>query len=161
MSLDDRDYYREELARKRGVRPPAPFGQRALSPTPMLDGMIAAQFVPASASAPVPIPEPAPAEPEHTLADRLHLHRAVRRLLLRHRWRSGPMLAMVVIGTVLAVPPVLTPRCSGLATWQHEPVACWRYSWSALVARMDGNMAATRGWPFIIVRTERPLSAVR
>jgi hypothetical protein len=27
MALDDRDYYREELARKRGVRPPAPFGQ--------------------------------------------------------------------------------------------------------------------------------------
>jgi hypothetical protein len=62
MALDDRDYYREELARKRGVRRPAPFGQpiatrakrsslsktRALSTmpavaatTPLLDTMIA------------------------------------------------------------------------------------------------------------------------
>jgi hypothetical protein len=51
MALDDRDYYREELARKRGVRPPLPFGQpiappakqstRAVSAaTPLLDAMI-------------------------------------------------------------------------------------------------------------------------
>ena len=26
MALDDRDFYRKELARERGVRPPAPFG---------------------------------------------------------------------------------------------------------------------------------------
>jgi hypothetical protein len=55
MALDDRDYYREELARKRGVRPPLPFGQaivthakRSMSAvsavsasTPLLDAMIA------------------------------------------------------------------------------------------------------------------------
>jgi len=33
MALDDRDYYREELARKRGVRPPVPFGQQIATPT--------------------------------------------------------------------------------------------------------------------------------
>jgi hypothetical protein len=51
MALDDRDYYREELARKRGVRPPAPFGQpiatrakrsmtAVAAATPLLDAMI-------------------------------------------------------------------------------------------------------------------------
>jgi hypothetical protein len=51
MALDDRDYYREELARKRGVRPPLPFGQPIAPPakrsalavsaaTPLLDTMI-------------------------------------------------------------------------------------------------------------------------
>jgi hypothetical protein len=36
MPLDDRDYYREELARKRGVRPPAPFGQDVPTAKPKL-----------------------------------------------------------------------------------------------------------------------------
>jgi hypothetical protein len=52
MAFDDRDYYREELARKRGVRPPLPFGQpiatttkqsasaTVSAATPLLDAMI-------------------------------------------------------------------------------------------------------------------------
>jgi hypothetical protein len=35
------------------------------------------------------------------------------------------------------------------------PVACWRWSWSALSERVLGNMAATRGWPIATVQIDR------
>lgn len=111
MSLDDRDWYREELAQKR----------RRLD-----------------------------------LAQRLH--RAVPELA-RPDWRRRlwPPLAIsvtVLAGMTLIAPPIMTSRCE-LSAWRIEPVACWRYSWQALSARVGGNMDATRGWPFAVVRVDR------
>src|SRR5690242_16813090 len=100
MSLMDRDWYREDLAKRllriRGATQPKP----------------AEQAVPVR-----------------------HQNRGF--------WLTGTMLA-VVIGIVVAAPPILTSRCDQTA-WQIQPVACWQYSWQALSVRVEGNMAATRG----------------
>jgi CRP-like cAMP-binding protein len=47
--------------------------------------------------------------------------------------------------------PILTSHCDQTA-WQIQPVRCWQYSWQALSAPVEGNMAATRGWPVIVVQ---------
>jgi hypothetical protein len=132
MSLDDRDYYREDLARKRGIRPPVPLdqrvttkpGQQVLGPTPLLDRMIdalAGEF------------------PSTGTDPSARLHRgmsALRRRRPHLQWLMGTVLVLMLVATVLAAPPMLTSRCTSLSTWQHQPIACWRYSWTALVASL-------------------------
>src|SRR5690348_3327986 len=83
------------------------------------------------------------------------LHRAVPELRRRTRWcwLWQAVGVGVVILVVLAILPVaMTPRCD-LATWRVQPVQCWRYSWGALSERTSDNMAASRGFPVVIVRT--------
>jgi hypothetical protein len=113
MGIMDRDWYREDLA-KRLRRIPG-----AAQPA-----------------------EPTPLE-----------HRAAPARLNRGFWLTGTMLA-VVMGIVVAAPPILTSRCDQTA-WQIQPVRCWQYSWQALSARVEGNMAATRGWPVVVVQGGR------
>ena len=73
------------------------------------------------------------------------------------RWHA---LATVIAGaaivaTMLVILPVgFTSRCD-VGSWQRTPVACWHRSWAALSDRVAGNMAATRGWPFSVVRVGR------
>ena len=150
MALDDRDYYREELARKRGIRPPGPFGRPSVPSTPLLDQVIAAQVPPSSPPAP---PEPPPSPPETPLS----AARWPWRVGARRRRRAGVMaaVAMAAFVAVAARPVGLTPRCNGVATWRHSPVACWRDSAATLIAGVERNMAATRGYPVIVVRVDR------
>lgn len=58
------------------------------------------------------------------------------------------MLAAMVI-----LPIVVTPVCN-LDVWRASPGACWRDGWSALVDRIGGNMAASRGYPVVVVRVD-------
>jgi hypothetical protein len=81
-------------------------------------------------------------------------HRATPALRLSRGFALTAMMLAVVFGIALAAPPILTSRCDQTA-WRVEPVACWQYSWQALTARAAGNMAATRGWPLIIVQSGR------
>jgi hypothetical protein len=59
---------------------------------------------------------------------------------------------MAAFLAVAALPIGLASRCDGVATWRHSPMACWRDSAATLIARVERNMAATRGYPIIVVR---------
>lgn len=55
-------------------------------------------------------------------------------------WRKPVMAAAataIVLAAVVTLPVVATPRCEGLVTWQMEPVACWRWSWAALLSALS------------------------
>jgi hypothetical protein len=72
----------------------------------------------------------------------------------RHGRRLWLLATPVVIlaGVMIATPPAITSRCD-LSAWSAQPISCWRYSWDALSERVQGNMANTRGWPYVIVRS--------
>lgn len=106
MSLDDREWYRAEMARRRS----------------------------ASRTKARPLPK---------LLARINARPALKLI-------SG---AVATAAVALAVLPVtVTPRCT-LDNWTSTPEGCWLWSWSELTDRVAGNMAATRGWPFVIVQT--------
>jgi hypothetical protein len=158
MALDDRDYYREELARKRGIRSggwrrlPSSPAPKPLTPTPVLDVIVANAtsqepgVTPARASA---------AEDDATLPARVvgvadwpaaPSVPAVWRRRWRQRvrcWRGRLALAFLAIA-IATLPPLVTPRCSGLVTWRNSPMECWQFSAAVLVKRIVASMAATR-----------------
>lgn len=146
MSLDDRDYYREELARKRGVRPPQPFGYKP-ERRPVLSTLLG-QIIERR------LPGIDQERPSTTLAG--PPHRAVpivHRWCRRHRQWLIAAPAIILAGVALSTPPVImSARCSRGA-WRLEPVACWVRTWGALAERIQENMADSRGWPYIVVRT--------
>src|SRR5215472_15589642 len=73
----------------------------------------------------------------------------------KRRWLWVAVGIGVILPGVSAILPIaMTSHCD-LRTWQAQPVPCWRYSWAALSKRVSGNMAASRGFPLIIVRTGR------
>lgn len=171
MALNDREYYREELARKRGIRsggwrgaPPCPAAklpQTAAVPTPLLDAIVAnaTTQMPAVAPARPPAAEsetapPAPAlvvDADWPTAPRVPALRRrwpwrwrVRRWQQRvRRWRRRFVVACLVVALAV-LPPLVTPRCSGLVTWRNSPVECWRYSAAVLVKRIAVILAAMR-----------------
>jgi hypothetical protein len=121
MGLADRDYYREEFARKyraelARARPPLHLDQSAWDD--------------AASRSPMARPHP----------------RSLR--LNRGFWLIGCVLA-VAIGITLAAPPIFASRCDQMA-WRMQPVACWKYSWQALNAQAERNTAAP-GWHMTVI----------
>jgi hypothetical protein len=73
----------------------------------------------------------------------------------RRRVLRMAIVATAIVLTGLAILPIaVTPRCD-FAAWQTQPVACWRWNWTALSVRVMGNMEATRGFPVATVRGDR------
>ena len=73
----------------------------------------------------------------------------------RLRWLGTALgVGLMVLATLMTLPVVMTSRCSS-AAWQQEPMTCWRYSWTAFSERVSNNMAASRGFPVIIVQQSR------
>jgi hypothetical protein len=68
-------------------------------------------------------------------------------LAKRERRRAFCMvgaLGAVVLAAMMILPIVVTPVCNR-DVWRTSAGACWRDGWSALVDRIGGNMAASRG----------------
>jgi hypothetical protein len=128
MGLEDRDWYREEIARRRSGnrKPTRPLQRSGLGP---------AQARPAVSVSTVSIDDQPPAA--------------------RGRWQTALNVAIAVMAvaqTCLAVLLVtFTPACDR-SGWTTRPIACWRWSWDALVDRVA---AATRGYPVMIVQSGR------
>jgi hypothetical protein len=139
--LDDRDYYRQELARKSGGLPSQRLDHRTARTT-LLDRIIDQQQVPASSLEAVDQPT--------VPSDANYLARLARRLRGLHRLGRLPILrGLAAICTILAAisaaaPLVMTPR------------ATYAESWKALTAQVVGNIYCTRWTGFVIyVRLRR------
>ena len=68
---------------------------------------------------------------------------------MHRNFRIGTLAVLAVA----VLPVAMTSRCE-LGAWQIAPVACWWYSAAGLVERVKGNMGATRGFPFTIIRVD-------
>ena len=165
MSLDDRDYYREELARKRGLRARQPFGHRPASKTP-----------PPKPSKPPPPPRATPLldqiidvnPPVHwgaRLDDRkqadghwppeppeppddggIEYRPTLQKAAKRRRWMDRALLTMAATLALIvaALPQVITPR------------ATYGASWHDLVERVAGNVHCTRFEGYVFFVHSRP-----
>jgi hypothetical protein len=129
MSIQDRDYYQKDLAeRLKRIPGTAQYDSLGLPIRP-------AQQRPPPAQQPAPVKRP--------MSTQIRPPRQM--IALVSIWLVAAMLML------LAAPPILAPRCD-LGAWQIEPVACWQYSWQALMATPHSYPVTTPDYPFVRIR---------
>lgn len=122
MSLEDRDWYRAEVERRRSAS----------------KSRVALKIASTVANVAVGV--------EH------------RRSASKSRiaLKIASAVAVVAVGLVV-LPVAVVSRCD-FDSWTSMPEVCWQSSWSALRDRVSGNMAATRGWPVVIVQSKESVA---